>query len=157
MPSEKEVYNSHAQQYELLIRREDYKNNIPAEINKITPIDGLDIVELGAGTGRLTRFLTGKARSLAACDTSLQMLLKAKTIYSNYPKNHTVLAVADMRAVPCASQSVDMVIAGWSFCYLAVWGGNNWQLALEKGLAETKRLLRPGGLMTFSGKLRHRL
>ena len=147
MPTEKEVYDSHAEQYELLILREDYQNNIPKEINKIKSVDGLDIVELGAGTGRLTRFLAGKARSLAACDASHHMLMQAKAVLSDNASNNPVISVADMRFTPFSSHSADMVIAGWSFCYLAVWGGDAWQREIDKGLAEAKRLLRPGGVM----------
>ena len=72
--------SSHADQYELLILREDYQNNIPKEINRIIPVDGLDIVDLGAGTGRLTRFLANKAKRLAACDASHHMLAQAKEV-----------------------------------------------------------------------------
>ncbi|MDP2964927.1 MAG: methyltransferase domain-containing protein [Pelolinea sp.] len=147
MPTEKEVYDSHAEQYELLILREDYQNNIPKEINKIKSVDGLDIVELGAGTGRLTRFLAGKARSLAACDASHHMLMQAKAVLSDNASNNPVISVADMRFTPFSSHSADMVIGGWSFCYLAVWGGDAWQREIDKGLAEAKRLLRPGGVM----------
>ncbi|MCJ7772550.1 MAG: class I SAM-dependent methyltransferase, partial [Desulfobacterales bacterium] len=39
----------------------------------------------------------------------------------------------------------DIVIAGWSFCYLAVWGKEKWQEAVEEGFAEAARLLRPEG------------
>ncbi len=147
MPTEKEVYDSHADQYELLILREDYQNNIPEEIYKIKLIDGLDIVDLGAGTGRLTRFLANKAHSLAACDASHHMLTQAKAVISANASNIPILSVADMRFTPFISHSADMVIAGWSFCYLAVWGGEEWQREIDKGLAEAKRLLRAGGVM----------
>jgi len=147
MPVEKEIYKSHADRYELLILREDYQNNIPKAINKIKPVDDLDIVELGAGTGRLTRFLANKSHNLSACDASHHMLVQAKAVLSGDMLGNPVLSVADMRFTPFASHSADMVIAGWSFCYLAVWGGDAWQQKIDQGLAEAKRLLRPGGVM----------
>jgi ubiquinone/menaquinone biosynthesis C-methylase UbiE len=147
MPTEKEVYDSHADQYELLIKREDYQNNIPKEINKIISVGGLDILELGIGTGRLTRYLASDAHSLAGCDASIHMVEHAKLVISDPILKNLVLSVADMRVTPFASHSADMVIAGWSFCYLAVWGGNAWQHEVDKGLAEVKRLLKPGGMM----------
>ena len=52
MPTEKEVYQAHADQYERLVRREDYQNNLLAAIEEYCPLAGLDVVELGAGTGR---------------------------------------------------------------------------------------------------------
>jgi ubiquinone/menaquinone biosynthesis C-methylase UbiE len=147
MPTEKEVYDSHADQYELLILREDYQNNIPKEIDNIIPVEGLDIVDLGAGTGRLTRFLADKAHSLTACDVSHHMLTQAKDILNTKATTNTLLSVADMRLTPFASHCADLVIAGWSFCYLSVWGGDKWQQEVDKGLAEVRRLLRPGGVM----------
>jgi len=147
MPTEKEVYDSHANQYELLILREDYENNIPEEINRIAPIEGLNIIDLGAGTGRLTRFLAEKARQLAACDASHHMLTQASEVLKTKKTSKTLLSAADMRQTPFASHSADLVIAGWSFCYLAVWGGDNWQQEVDNGLAEVRRLLKPGGVM----------
>ena len=147
MTTEKEVYESHADQYELLILREDYQNNIPQEINRIIPIEGLAIVDLGAGTGRLTRILADKARRIAACDASQHMLTQAKDILRTKQNSKIVLSASDMRLTPFASHSADLVIAGWSFCYLAVWGGDNWQREVDKGLAEARRLLKPGGVM----------
>jgi len=147
MPTEKEVYDSHADQYELLILREDYLNNIPKEIDNIIPVEGLNIIDLGAGTGRLTRILADKAQSLSACDASHHMLLQAKSVIKEKASTNTTLSVADMRFTPYASHSVDLVIAGWSFCYLAVWGGDEWQREVDKGLAEIRRLLRASGVM----------
>ena len=146
MPTEKEVYDSHADQYELLIKREDYLNNIPKEIDKIISIDGLNVLELGAGTGRLTRYLARKAGRLAGCDASLHMLEQAKLEITGDLPCYPILCVADMRSTPFASNSADIVIAGWSFCYLAVWGGNVWKSEVDKGLMEVKRLLKPGGI-----------
>jgi ubiquinone/menaquinone biosynthesis C-methylase UbiE len=147
MPTEKEVYASHADNYERLISHEDYQNNIPSEINKIKPLKGLAIVELGAGTGRLTRFLANEVGSLTACDASHHMLVEGKKALSLQPNENAILSVADMRRTPFASRTADLVIAGWSFCYLAVWGGETWQREIDNGLEEAERLLKPGGTL----------
>ena len=147
MPTEKEVYDAHADQYELLILREDYQNNLPKEIYKIKDTHGINIIELGAGTGRLTRFLTKDAAHIAASDLSHHMLSQARDMLEDQKLSNAVLCVADMRQTPYATASADMVIAGWSFCYLAVWGEDKWKKELELGLEETNRLLRPGGVM----------
>jgi SAM-dependent methyltransferase len=143
MPSEKEVYQSHADQYEMLILREDYLNNIPKEIRRIRDIIGAIIVELGAGTGRLTRFLADEARYVYACDASHHMLLQANQVVS--PRANVLLSAADMRATPLPTGRADLVVAGWSLCYLAVWGQEAWRDELQRGLEEARRLLKPGG------------
>lgn len=149
MPTEKEVYESHSEQYEQLILREDFQKNIPKEIKKIRDLRGLDIVELGAGTGRLTRDLVNSASITYACDSSLHMLSKAAEILKHSQNTRILLSVADMRHTPLPSNCADMVIAGWSFCYLSVWGGDDWQSEVENGITEAKRLLKKGGTLVL--------
>ena len=147
MPTEKEVYQSHADQYERLIRREDYQNNLLAAIEDYCPLKGLDVVELGAGTGRLTRLLVPRVRSIKAFDSSAHMLEIAETSLREMGLTNWETGVADHRQIPVAAHSADLVISGWSFCYLAVWGGSNWQFDLQAGLDEINRILRPGGMV----------
>lgn len=145
MPTEKEVYQYHADWYERLILAEDYQGNIEKEIAKIRDPKGLEIIELGAGTGRLTRGLALKAKSLIASDASLHMLTKAQEILTNQNSVQPILVTADMRHNPLPAECADIVIAGWSFCYLAVWGGDHWQGEVNLGISEAMRLLKPGG------------
>jgi ubiquinone/menaquinone biosynthesis C-methylase UbiE len=147
MPTEKEVYEGHADQYERLILREDHENNIPAAINQIKHIADADIIELGAGTGRVTRLLSTSARSVRASDLSLHMLTTARDVLVQQNVSNTIICVADMRRTPYEENCADLIIAGWSFCYLAVWGEEEWKDELEAGLDEAQRLLRPGGVM----------
>jgi ubiquinone/menaquinone biosynthesis C-methylase UbiE len=145
MPTEKEVYENHADQYERLIRREDYQNNILAAIEAFCPLDGLDVVELGAGTGRLTRLLAPRVCSIKAFDASAHMLELAEISLCKMGLANWRTGVADHRHIPVAGASADLVISGWSFCYLAVWGGADWQSALQDGYKEIQRILRLGG------------
>ncbi|MFZ5909092.1 MAG: class I SAM-dependent methyltransferase [Chloroflexota bacterium] len=145
MPTEKEVYEAHAGQYERLIQREDYQGNILREIGKVVALDDIDVVELGAGTGRLTRLLASYVKSIKAFDSSAHMLEVAEKSLRTLGLSNWTTGVADHRRVPVGDSSADLVISGWSFCYLAVWGGSDWQFDLQAGLAETNRILRPGG------------
>lgn len=145
MPTEQEVYKSHADQYERLVRREDYQNNLLEAIETYCPLDNIDVVELGAGTGRLTRLLAPRARSIKAFDVSAHMLELAETSLRAMGLTNWETCVADHRRVPVPDSSADLVISGWSFSYLAVWGGADWQSALQAGLDEINRILRPGG------------
>jgi SAM-dependent methyltransferase len=147
MPTEKEVYQSHADRYEQLVYREDYQKNLPKAVRKIRDFSGLDIVELGAGTGRLTRFLAREARKVYAGDLSFHMLSRAAGLLPPEEAARCSLSVADMRRVPFPDACADLVVAGWSFCYLAVWGADRWQAELENGVSEVLRLLRPGGVV----------
>jgi ubiquinone/menaquinone biosynthesis C-methylase UbiE len=145
MPTEKEVYTAHANQYERLVQREDYQNNLLAAIETYCPLDGIDVVELGAGTGRLTRLLAPRVRSIKAFDASAHMLALAETSMREMGLANWETGVADHRQVPVSDASADLVISGWSFSYLAVWGGADWKSALQAGLDEVHRILQPEG------------
>ena len=145
MPTEKEVYEKHADQYERLIRREDYQGNILSAIESYCSLEGIDAVELGAGTGRLTRLLAPYVKSIKAFDASAHMLETAAESLREMGLTNWRAEVADHRQIPVEDASADLIISGWAFCYLAVWGGEAWKSALEDGLREIERITRPGG------------
>ena len=53
----KQLYQTKAQKYERLIQCEDYEDNILSALQEIVDLNDIDVVELGAGTGRLTCIL----------------------------------------------------------------------------------------------------
>jgi len=138
MPSQKQIYLTEAEQYEALVSREDYQANIPRALDEIVKADGLDALDLGAGTGRLAGMLAPRVKSLCAFDLSAHMLKMTR-----YKLKNGLTAVADHRALPVASHSADLIVSGWSVSYLAVWNPDSWQDELEKWLNEMKRVLRP--------------
>lgn len=139
-----DIYAHHAEEYERLIAREDYTGNLLAALREITPLNGLDVIDMGAGTGRLARLLAPFARSVRAFDTSTGMLRVAQARLEAGETHNWRVAVADHRALPVASHSADLVISGWSICYTVVWE-QEWQKELGKALAEMQRVARPGG------------
>jgi ubiquinone/menaquinone biosynthesis C-methylase UbiE len=139
------VYSRQADLYEQLIDREDYQENLPRAIEKITLFQGLDVAELGAGTGRLTRLIAPKAASIKAFDLSPHMLFKAAEIVWPQFQNEVSLAAADHLYLPIASSSTDIIIAGWSICYLVSWHPENWRSLLANALSEMRRVLRLHG------------
>jgi ubiquinone/menaquinone biosynthesis C-methylase UbiE len=146
LPQHREIYQSYARQYQRLVGREDYQNNILRAINQILPLDGLDAVELGAGTGRLTCLFAPQLRSVLALDISAAMLeVAGERLQAGGLKNGR-LAAADHCSLPAASSSFDLSFSGWSIAYLVSWSQTPaWQVELDKALSEMKRVLRPGG------------
>lgn len=145
MPDHKEIYLQEAGRYQRLIAREDYQENLKTALNQIRPWDGLDVVDLGAGTGRLAVMAARSARTVFAFDLSAHMLEVANEKLIALGAKNWLTAAGDHRAIPLASQTVDLVLSGWSFCYLAVWEEENWKSSLREGLDEIQRVLRPGG------------
>jgi ubiquinone/menaquinone biosynthesis C-methylase UbiE len=144
LPSEKEVYSSHAEEYEALVSCEDYQGNILKAIREISPLDGLDVLDSGAGTGRLACLLQPFVRRIVACDLSPHMLGIARKKLATGPSNWAV-AVADHRYLPLASGSMDLLISGWSVSYVTVWYPDRWRGEAAAWLAEARRMLRKGG------------
>jgi ubiquinone/menaquinone biosynthesis C-methylase UbiE len=145
MLEHQDLYNTQADQYELLISREDYQQNVLSALNQIRPLVGLDVVELGAGTGRLTCLLAPIAKSIRAFDASQAMLEVAMAKLRRMLSRNWTIGIADHRNLPVTAQSADLVISGWSICYTVVYHPENWREELGKALAEMKRVLRPGG------------
>ena len=145
MPDYKEIYSQHAGQYDLLVSCEDYQGNIPQALERIRPLDGLDVVELGAGTGRLTCTLAPVVASIQAFDASQHMLDVAAARLEKSGRQNWRMQVADHRDLPAADQCADLAISGWSVCYIVVEHEETWRDELDKVLAEMKRVLRPGG------------
>jgi SAM-dependent methyltransferase len=77
MPAERDIYASHADHYERLIRREDHHGNLSRAIELVIAMEGLEVIEFGAGTGRLARMLAPRVRSIRAFDASAPMLAEA--------------------------------------------------------------------------------
>ena len=145
MDDHKSVYINDAERYDALVSREDHEGNILKAIRKVVQPEGKDVVEFGAGTGRLSTLLAPIVRSLRAFDSSSAMLeVAARKLEHSGGKNWQV-AQADNRSIPVPDACADLVISGWSICYFASWGGEDWKKDLYRSFAEMKRILREGG------------
>ncbi len=142
---QRKIYETEGDRYEALISREDHQGNIPRTIDEIIDVDGLDILDLGAGTGRLTLLLAPRARSIRAFDASAEMLRVCRERLVASGLSNWQVDVADHRQLPVQNHSADLVVSGWSVSYLAVWNQENGQVELDKWLAEMGRVLRKGG------------
>jgi ubiquinone/menaquinone biosynthesis C-methylase UbiE len=99
----------------------------------------LDVLDLGAGTGKLTRTLVRAGHRVTAVDPSEGMLA---VLSQTLPGVTTVLAPAEQ--LPLADNSFDVVTVAqaWHWFDHAVTG------------AECARVLRPGGLLSVAWHLR---
>jgi ubiquinone/menaquinone biosynthesis C-methylase UbiE len=145
MDDHKSVYANEAERYDALVTREDYQGNILKSINRVVHLEGKDVVEFGAGTGRLSVMLAPVARIFRGYDSSPAMLEVAERKLKLTAAKNWNLGQADNRSIPLPDACVDLVISGWSICYFATWGGNDWKKELYKSFAEMKRILRVGG------------
>lgn len=141
----RQIYQTDGDRYDALIAREDHQGNILRAIDEILNVDGLDVFDLGAGTGRLTLLLAPRARSIRAFDASAEMLrvCRERLIAGGY--SNWQVQVADHRQLPVEDRSANLVVTGWSVSYLAVWNPENGPAELDTWLSEMKRVLRQNG------------
>ena len=136
------IYDHHAEWFDRLVSREDRPGALLPGLLAVCDLDGARVVEFGAGTGRVTRLVAHRARSVHAFDGSLHM-----TQFSNRrrPSNVT-LGVADNRCFPIRDGAADVAIEGWSFSHTTDWYPGSWQSEAGKSIDEMLRVLRPGGV-----------
>ncbi len=101
--------------------------------------DATAVVELGAGTGKLTRQLVDAGHDVLATDPSPEMLA---VLRDRVPEART--AVAGAERIPVASRSVDLVVCAESF---------HW-FDHAVALPEMARVLRPGGMLALVWNVR---
>ncbi|GED59552.1 class I SAM-dependent methyltransferase [Brevibacillus formosus] len=146
MPNHEHIYKNQAEQYDLMISRQP---SLLAVIEEITPIKGKDVIDLGAGSGRLTSVLAPHAKSILALDASAAMLEVNAQQLTQAGLSNWKTSVADHRNIPADDNSADVILAGWTVCYLTSSEVPNNELNLEKIIQEMKRVLRPGGMIVI--------
>ncbi|MFN8528112.1 MAG: class I SAM-dependent methyltransferase [Anaerolineae bacterium] len=147
MPTFEEIYAQHAAEYDALVSREDYQGNLLPAIASVIPLDGIDVVEMGAGTGRVTRLLAPYIRSIRAFDRSAHMLTIAESSLRAALTQNWTLGTAENRALPVEAASADLVIAGWSFGHATEWQADRWRDEIGAAIHEMRRVIRPNGAM----------
>lgn len=145
MPDHREIYSRHAEQYQRLVAREDPRGNILRALTGIHPLRGACVVELGAGTGRLARMLAPLVERVWLFDISPHMLGFATKVLAADGAANWRVAAADHRRLPLTDGMADVVISGWSLCYLMLWSGEGWRSELGRAIREMERVLRAEG------------
>ncbi len=107
----------------------------PAAILDLLPLgDGAEVLDLGAGTGKLTRVLVERYRRVVA----VEPLDGMRAILAQVVSGAESLA-GTAEDIPLAEGSVDAVFAGQAF---------HW-FANDAAVAEIARVLRPGGVLAL--------
>ena len=97
------------------------------------------LLELGAGTGKLTEQLAALGHRVVATDPLPAMLAHLTT---RLPRTYAVVAAAEH--IPMRARSVDVVVGAQAF---------HW-FDLDRALPEIARVLRPGGHLSLAWNIR---
>jgi ubiquinone/menaquinone biosynthesis C-methylase UbiE len=142
MPDHSAIYEKEADRYHQLISKQP---DLREYIDELRPFSGLDVVDLGAGSGRLTAVLAAKAKSIIALDASDAMLQITERRLSEAGYTNWKTQVADHRKLPLEDNSADLVVSGWSICYLGSDTIPDWEQNIKEVMGEIKRVLRANG------------
>jgi malonyl-CoA O-methyltransferase len=106
-----------------------------ATVSELMPdVRGLTVLDAGCGTGRYLRELEARGAIAIGMDLSMPMLERARS-------EHSLIARADLRALPFAAMSIDLVVCGLALGDIE---------ELELALTEIARVLRPAGRVIYS-------
>ncbi|WP_373232201.1 class I SAM-dependent methyltransferase [Cohnella sp.] len=140
-----DVYHHISAPYDVLVSKEDRFNNIPRAITDITTLEGKNVLDIGAGTGRLTRMIAPHVSSIQAVDFAADMLKLNAVKLVELGLDNWKTTVADLRELPVKDQEFDLIVAGWSICYVASSNSPDWKENLKLFFSEVRRVLKPGG------------
>ena len=145
LPDHAWVYDHAARDYDALVAREDAAGNLSRALDALLPPRAGLIVELGAGTGRVTRLLAPRADRVVACDAAAAMLDVARErLDAAGLAQGVTFAVASHDALPVAAAAADAVVAGWAIAHAVGWFPADWPERVDRALAEMARVARPG-------------
>ena len=110
-----------------------------AELGLLPDVAGLDVVELGCGTGYISGWLAQRGARLIGLDNSGRQLQTAKMLQAEFDV-HFPLVHADAERAPFRDESFDLAVSEYG---AAIWcDPYAW-------IPEASRLLRPAGRLVF--------
>jgi ubiquinone/menaquinone biosynthesis C-methylase UbiE len=143
------IYEEHAEEYDRLVSAEDCDGRLLPALEALMPLAGARVLEVGAGTGRITRLLTSRGARVTGFDRSEPMLGVARRRLGQSGAVGWELSRADASSLPVAPGEFDMAVAGWVFGHLRSWQAERWREAIGGCLGEMRRALRPGGALVL--------
>jgi ubiquinone/menaquinone biosynthesis C-methylase UbiE len=144
------IYADQAAEYDALVSAEDCDGHLLPAIEAIAPLPGTSVLEVGAGTGRITRLLVGRGASVMGVDRSPAMLAVARRhLEALGPSTRWELRCEDARDLSVSTGWADVAIAGWVFGHFRTWFEPDWRAEVGRALAGMERALKPGGVLVL--------
>jgi ubiquinone/menaquinone biosynthesis C-methylase UbiE len=139
------IYAEHAEQYDALVSAEDCDHHLLPALEQIVRLKGADVLEVGVGTGRLSRLIAPIARRMVGVERSPAMLAVARRHLT--AADNCTLCLGDACALPVHAGWADVAIAGWVFGHFRYWLEANWRESITSTLQQMQRALKPDGTL----------
>jgi ubiquinone/menaquinone biosynthesis C-methylase UbiE len=146
MDHHESIYRSQAGAYQRMIAAEDVDGNLIATIQRVCDPRGKRLLDLGCGTGRLPGLLQSMTSYLVGIDLHRAMLEENAAIRNDSGGDWS-LVQGDMRWLPFAAKTFDILTAGWAIGHMRGWFSQNWKAAIGQVLDEMHRATCPGGAL----------
>jgi ubiquinone/menaquinone biosynthesis C-methylase UbiE len=131
-----QIYRARAHQYHRLVMAEDADGLLLPALLARVPLAGKRVIEVGAGTGRLTKLLLDGGASVRAFEREEAMLEVAR---EHAPS--ASFEIADARSLPLEDAVADVLAAGWVYGHLRLWMPEGWKDEVSRALDEAARVL----------------
>jgi SAM-dependent methyltransferase len=143
MPDFREIYAHDAERYHRLVSAEDYLGELPRALARVASLAGARVLEVGMGTGRVTRLLLEAGASVVGYERSGAMIEVARRELGE----RFDAVIADVREVDLPPKSADVAIAGWALGHFCEWYAPESIAAIEAVLLEMTGALTGGGTL----------
>lgn len=110
-----------------------------SQLHVLPDVEGVDVIELGCGTGYVSSWLARRGARVVGLDNSRQQLTTARIFQREFGIDFPLLH-ANAEVVPLASSSFDLAISEYGAC---LWCDP------YRWVPEAARVLRPGGRLIF--------
>lgn len=137
------VYAHEAATYDRLISAEDAHGHARRVVVDAV-VGARHVVDVGAGTGRLTRWLLEAGHVVTAVEPAEGM----RTLGASLLPGATWCA-GEAAALPLADHAVDAVVEGWALGHVVSWEPAQWEQRSRAAIAELLRVVRPGGAIVL--------
>jgi SAM-dependent methyltransferase len=118
MPTMYEIYDNYSEQYDELIKYEDYQNNLSSFLS--TFFDKTrTVLELGSGTGRVTQMYIDNVDKAICCDKYNHMIERAKLKLKDY-EDKIIYKCIDTKDIDKLAVKCDIIIEGWAVGHSAI-------------------------------------
>lgn len=137
------IYAERVTEYERLVTAEDCEGNLVHALLERMPLSGKHLLEVGVGTGRVTRILAAQGAHIVGFDNAPAMLEVARR-HVERGRLDARLGLADAARLPVPPAWADGAVAGWVFGHFRSWMPEGWRASVGQAIAEMQRACKPG-------------
>jgi ubiquinone/menaquinone biosynthesis C-methylase UbiE len=98
----------------LVVQERDARGAEPAAIAAVADLDGMRVLEVGCGEGRLTRLVASRAVEVYAFDPNGDRVTRAAAALPLELRDRVRFGVHDAEALDVARHRFDLALCGWS-------------------------------------------